>query len=267
VRRKAILSYKVILGRQVRRWCVLAAVLAWAVAIVPEAQAHQIPGATYRGSLPNGGSLEFDVSGDGTSITRVRVSGRGDVCEGTLDVTGLNIPITNHAFNHSNADPVSFSGSFPSKQTAQGTLALDVDLGPPIGHCHAGPVSWTATTTSSPAGSEECKSAVGAVNAAQAQVVSAQAAASSAQDAADQAGAAIAADKHKIKTLHKKLRDATTARGKKKLQSRLRLATKALGKARAALAIAESQLQTATAHQQDAGTQLQVATSQQQVDC
>jgi len=257
----------VTLGRQVRRWCVLAAVLAWVVAIVPEAQAHQIPGATYRGSLPNGGSLEFDVSSDGTAITRVRVTGKGDVCEGTLDVTGLNILITNHTFSHSDADPVSFSGSFPSKQTAQGTLALDVDLGPPIGHCHAGPVSWTATTTSSAAGSEECKSAVAAIDAAQTQVTSAQAAAGAAQDAADQSGAAIAADKRKIKSLHKKLRHASTVRGKRKLQSRLRLATKALGKARAALAIAESQLQTATGQQQDAAAQLQVATSQQQVDC
>ena len=56
---------------------------------------------------------------------------QSEICQGTLEV-GLNEPITNHAFNHANADPLAFSGSFPTKQTAQGTLSLDIDI-PGIG--------------------------------------------------------------------------------------------------------------------------------------
>lgn len=258
---------KVMRDRRLRRLWVLMGVLVWALTVVPGAYAHQIPGATYRGSLPNGGSLEFDVSGDGSSITRVKVTGKGDVCEGTLEGTGLNLPIANHAFSHPNTDPIAFSGSFPSKQTAQGTLSLDVDVGAPVGHCHAGPVSWTATTTSSPAGSEECKNAVAAVNAAQTQANSTQAAVGSGQDAVDQAGAAIVTDHSKVKNVRKKLAHATTARAKKKLKSQLKLATKALAQARLALANANSQLQTATTQQQGAAAQLQTATGQQLAEC
>src|SRR4051794_27897753 len=168
---------KVLVGRLVMRpWSLLAALVLMLV-VGPVAQAHHIPGATYRAGLPDNGSLEFDVSADGSRITRIKVTGKGDKCEGTLEGTNLSLAIVNHAFDHPNADPVAFSGSFPSKQTAQGTISIDVDLGPPIGHCHAGPVPWTATTTASPAGSQECTDAVGAVNAAQFQVDSAQAAA------------------------------------------------------------------------------------------
>jgi hypothetical protein len=251
--------------RCVGRWVSLVAVFAWLVALAPAAQAHQIPGATYRGSQ-GGQSLEFDVSADGNAITRIQLSGKGDVCEGTLTVTG-SFPIINHAFNHPNADPLAFSGSFPSKQTAQGTLFMDVDLGPPIGHCHVGPLSWSATTSASPAGSQECRDATGAVNAAQVQANNAQAAISTAQDAATRAGAAAGAARNKIKKLRKRLKGASTSAARKKLQKQLKLAIKSLGKARTALALANAQLQTATGQQQDAANQLQTATSQQQAEC
>jgi hypothetical protein len=235
------------------------------VALAPVAQAHHIPGATYRGSRPDGGSVEFDVSGDGTRITRVRVSGRGDICEGTLEV-GLNEPITNHAFNHANADPLAFSGSFPSKQSAQGTLSLDIDL-PGIGRCRTGVVSWTATTIASAAGSEECRTALAAVNAAQVQVNSAQAAATSAQSAADKAGAAIAAARRKIKIAQKKLRKAISSAAKKKIQKQLKLENRDLARARTAMTNAATQQQAAAVQQQDAATQQQTAAGQQQAEC
>jgi hypothetical protein len=253
-------------ARICRRWA-LPALLVFALAPVPAAQAHHIAGATYRGSLPNGGSLEFDVAADGSAVTRIKVSGKGDVCEGTLEGTGLNIPIVNHTFNHPNADPISFSGSFPSKQAAQGTLAIDFDLGPPIGHCRAGPMSWTATTGAPLAGSQECRDAMGAVNAAQVQANSTQTAAASAQDFVNRAGAAVAAARRKVKNLHKRLRSTSTSTGKKKLRKQLKLASKRLSKARSALAAANAQLQTATGQQQDAATQLQTATGQQQAEC
>jgi hypothetical protein len=249
----------------VRLWSVLA-VLVLMLVVVPVAQAHHIPGATYRASLPDNGSLEFDVSADGTKITRIKLTGKGDKCEGTLEGT-TSLPIVNHAFNHPDADPVAFSGSFPSKQTAQGTVAMDIDLGPPIGHCHAGPTSWTATTTASPAGSQECRDALGAVSAAQVQADSAQAAATSAQGAADTARAAIKAARRKIKSGHKKLRKASSSAAKKKIQKQLKLANKALTKARKALASANSQLQVAIGQQQAAGDQQQTAAAQQQAEC
>jgi len=236
-------------------------------AVVPVARAHHIPGATYRASLPDNGSLEFDVSADGTRITRIKLSGKGDVCEGTLEGTNLSLPIVNHTFNHPNADPIAFSGSFPSKQTAQGTIAMDFDLGPPVGHCHAGPVSWTATTTASAAGSDECRDALGAAGAAQAQADSAQAAAGVAQSAVDKANATIAAERRKIKNGHKRLKKATTSASRKKIQKQLKLANKTLTKARTALATANSQLQSALAQQQDAATLQQTAAAQQQAEC
>ena len=248
------------------RWSCLA-VLVWLFVAVPVAHAHQIPGATYRGSLPNNGSLEFDVSADGTRITRIKVTGKGDVCEGTLEGTNLSLPITNHAFDHPTTDPLAFSGSFPSKQTAQGTIATDIDLGPPIGRCRASTASWTATTSASPAGSQECRDAVGAVNAAQVQVDSAQAAATSAQNAVDKANATIAATRRKIKNGHKRLRKATTSAAKTKLQKQLKLANKTLAKARTALTNARAQLQGALAQQQDAATRQQTAAGQQQAEC
>ena len=235
------------------------------VALAPVAQAHHIPGATYRGSRPDGGSVEFDVSGDGTRITRVRVSGRGDICEGTLEV-GLNEPITNHAFNNASADPLAFSGSFPTKQSAQGTLSLDIDI-PGIGRCRTGTVSWTATTIASAAGSEECRNALAAVNAAQVQANSGQAAATSAQNAADTAGATIAADKRKLKNGHKRLRKASTSAAKKKIQKLLKLENRDLARARTALTNAATQQQTAAVQQQDAATQQQTAAGQQQAEC
>ena len=258
---------KVLVGRLVMRpWSLLAALVLMLV-VGPVAQAHHIPGATYRAGLPDNGSLEFDVSADGTKITRIKLTGKGDKCEGTLEGTNLSIPIVNHAFNHPDADPIAFSGSFPSKQTAQGTSAVDVDLGPPIGHCRAAPVSWTATTTASPAGSQECRDALGAVSAAQVQADTAQAAASSAQGAADRARAAIKAARRKIKNGHKKLRKASSSATKKKIQKQLKLANKALAKARTALANANSQLQVATGQQEAAANQQQTAAAQQQAEC
>jgi hypothetical protein len=257
---------KVVIRAVCCRWS-LVAVVAWMFVVTPAAGAHHIPGATYRASLPNNGSLEFDVSADGTRITRIKVTGKGDKCEGTLEGTNLNIPINNHAFDHPNADPVAFSGSFPSKQTAQGTVTIDVDLGPPVGHCHAGPTTWTAMTGASPAGSQECRDAVGAVSAAQVQVDSAQTAATSAQSAVDRANATIAATRRKIKNGHKRLRKATTSKSKKKIQQQLKLANKTLAKARTALTNASSQLQAALAQQQDAATAQQTAAGQQQAEC
>jgi hypothetical protein len=265
-----------------RRAClgVLTALVVGTLA-VGVAQAHHIPGATYRGGLPNGGTLEFDVSADGTAISRFRITGSGDVCQGSLELTGLGDQVTNDGFNHPSADPLAFSGSFPSKQKAQGTLSLDITLPPPIGRCRTGVVSWTATTSAPATGSAECRNALASVNAAQVQANSAQAAATSAQNAvtaaqsaADTAGAAIAAATHKIKNVRKKLRKAGTSTAKKRLKKALKLDVKALANARKKSANASVQQQGAAVQQQDAANQqltaaaqLQTAGAQQQAEC
>jgi hypothetical protein len=131
-------------GHMSRRFglSVIAGVLSLAAA---PAQASHVPGATYRGTTPGGGSVELDVSADGASVTRfVAADVRGN-CGGTLAeaFTGT-LPIVDHAFSSSDpADPIRFDGSFPASGQAAGRLHQS--------SCPSSPVSWTATT-GAPAG-------------------------------------------------------------------------------------------------------------------
>ena len=117
-------------------FCVLLGVL-W-LATAP-AQANHIPGATYRGTPATGGTVEFDVSADGTSITRFVATDVRTGCGGTLSksFTGT-LPIAAHGFASDPADDVRFEGSFPSTGTAAGSL---VDSS-----CATSVVSWRAAT-------------------------------------------------------------------------------------------------------------------------
>lgn len=127
----------------------------------PPATAHHIKAAIYNGPHSGGGTISFTVTGDGSGISSVTATNvPGDSCtfEESSTEYATPLPISNHAFSDP-TPPMSFSGSFPGVQTAQGTLRI-TSSNPP---CDTGDVTWNATTTASPAGSEECEEAKQAV--------------------------------------------------------------------------------------------------------
>jgi hypothetical protein len=118
------------------------------LAAVP-GQAHHVAGATYSGTW-DGGTVEFDVSADGMTVTRFNVSKNpGQRCtEGQL----LAIPITDHAFDGRAGPALSVSGSFPSTRSAEGAFAFDSGPGVPNYKCGSGSIAWSASVdTTAPA--------------------------------------------------------------------------------------------------------------------
>lgn len=103
--------------------------------------------ATYTGTAAGGGTIEFDVSPDGSAVTRfagkeVSVPPCGTISGQT---TG-SIPIANDSFQYSSSVGVSFSGTFPAIQQAQGTISWHSSFP----SCTSEQISWTATTTAPP---------------------------------------------------------------------------------------------------------------------
>jgi hypothetical protein len=103
------------------------------------AHANHIPGATYRGTSATGGTVEFDVSADGNSVTRFVATDVRTACGGVISksFTGA-LPIATHAFSSDPADAIRFEGSFPSMGTAAGSLIDSSCAGPAV--------TWTAAT-------------------------------------------------------------------------------------------------------------------------
>jgi hypothetical protein len=140
-------------------------------ALATPAAAFHIPGATYTGNHSAGGTMSFTVTADGSGLSNFNVVGPipGNTCtfsgSGTTYVQPL--PIVNHAFNDT-TPPLTASGSFNARQSATGTFRIQ-QSGPPVS-CTTPTFTWNATTTASPAGSEECKSAQAAVDAAEQKV-------------------------------------------------------------------------------------------------
>jgi hypothetical protein len=112
-------------------------------------RAEHVSGATYSGAW-DGGTVEFDVSADGMTVTRFSVTKNpGLRCTQGL---GLGIPIIDHAFAGRAGPTLSVSGSFPSARSAQGTFAFDSGPGVPNYKCGTGSVPWRATVdTTAPA--------------------------------------------------------------------------------------------------------------------
>jgi hypothetical protein len=168
------------------------------------AQAFHIPGATYSSAVGNiRGS--FTVSPDGSGITSVHGENLpGNTCTFiTVDRTYTTpLPIINHAFNDTSPS-FTFRGSFQAKQSAQGVIRVRSTGGPVP--CDTGELPFNATTTASAAGSEECKSAQAAV------------------DAAEQ----------KVKKAKKKVKKADDEQEKKKAKKKLRKAKQELQAAQA----------------------------------
>ena len=133
---------------------VLIAVSAAALLAVSSAGANHISGATYNGTITGAGAITFTVSGDGSGITSMNASGPipGNGCTFSNVSTQyvVPLPITNHSFNDS-SPPVYFAGSFPGKQSAQGTFRIN------SAGCDTGSLAWSATTTSVPPITATCK--------------------------------------------------------------------------------------------------------------
>ena len=90
------------------------------LAAAPASASHSHP-ATYTGSVRGGGSVGFDVSGDGSAITSIQLNVPSTGCGALLFQFIGSVPIVDHAFSY--ADPtLRFSGSFPAPQTARGTI-------------------------------------------------------------------------------------------------------------------------------------------------
>ena len=104
------------------------------------ARANHIAGATYMGTAATGGTVEFDVSADGASVTRFELTNVQTSC-GVANGSVTNIPITAHTFSRETGTP-RVSGSFPTVQQAQGTLTAHNAF--PT--CDSDPVEWTAST-------------------------------------------------------------------------------------------------------------------------
>ncbi|HUF52445.1 MAG TPA: hypothetical protein VMR52_01570 [Dehalococcoidia bacterium] len=143
------------------RWAALAVAAVAGYLIVSTlisdlAAANHIAGATYTGTHSGGGSVEFDITGDGSGISRFRVTNvPGDTC--TFSEIEVNyatpVPIDNHTFNRQVASGLSFEGSFLTPGTASGTLKVHQNAIPFVQPaCDSGTLNWSASTnaTASP---------------------------------------------------------------------------------------------------------------------
>lgn len=119
---------------------------AMAVSVASAAASNVSRSATYTGTAAGGGTVEFDVSADGSAVTRFVLKGVDTSC-GTIDSTTTgSIPIVNDSFSISSG-VIHFSGSFPAIQQAKGTLSFHLSG---FGGCDSQDVPWTATTTTPP---------------------------------------------------------------------------------------------------------------------
>ncbi len=130
----------------VGRALMAALVLAVFLFAAARAEAHHSPSALYTGTHSGGGTVEFDVSADGSAITRYKFVGLPCQDGSFIDfeTTGTSVPIANHGFYVADAEEL-FSGSFSQTQAAAGSYQSLGATG--AGDCLTDVVSWTATTT------------------------------------------------------------------------------------------------------------------------
>jgi hypothetical protein len=120
------------------------------------ATAQPLPGAHYTGTVGGGGTVQFDVSPDGTQVLNFSASdvpgtipppGSGPCSIPGAQVFPLPLGITSNSFGPGLAGLYEVSGSFPGEQTAEGTVRLIQEPIPDvIPGCDTGTVSWTATS-------------------------------------------------------------------------------------------------------------------------
>jgi hypothetical protein len=125
----------------------------------------EIPGATYTGTHPGGGTIEFTVSADGTRVDSYRIRDvPGDTCifnAGGDKGEWEGAAIVDRAFEYRLYDSsLIFRGLFSGAQSASGTFRMSNAAVPGVKPaCDTGTVAWTATTTSMPAGDPSQQSA------------------------------------------------------------------------------------------------------------
>lgn len=125
----------------------IGAVVALAV-LAPAAPASNLSHpATYTGTVSGGGTVEFDVSADGSAVTRFAVKGVNTSCASFDSTTTGTTPIVNDSFEYSPSTGMRFKGSFPAVQQAQGTVSIRLSF--PFS-CTSEEVPWTASTTTPP---------------------------------------------------------------------------------------------------------------------
>lgn len=99
--------------------------------------------ATYSGTAASGGTVEFDVSADGSAVTRFAVNEVSTTC-GTVSGTSTgSFPIVNGSFSNASTSVIHFEGSFPAAQQAQGAISVHF----PFPSCTSDSVSWSARTS------------------------------------------------------------------------------------------------------------------------
>jgi hypothetical protein len=117
----------------------------------------QIPGATYTGTHPGGGTIEFTVSADGTRVDSYRIRDvPGDTCifnAGGDKGEWEGAAIIDQAFEYRLYDSsLIFRGMFSGAQSASGTFRMSNAAVPGVKPaCDTGTVAWTATTTATTA--------------------------------------------------------------------------------------------------------------------
>jgi hypothetical protein len=103
--------------------------------------------ATYIGTASTGGTVEFDISPDGTEMIRFALKKVPFPPCGIVS-SRMTVPIADivdDSFSKSKG-LLHFSGTFPAIQQAQGTLSFRRS----DGSCNSQDVSWTATTPTPP---------------------------------------------------------------------------------------------------------------------
>jgi hypothetical protein len=116
--------------------------LAWpSVAVVLAAA------TTFSGAVDGGGSVTFSVSDDHTQITTIQVNAPNIECGPLVLAFVGNAPIANNAFSYTDSG-ATFAGSFPTPQTARGTVQLTRQSFPA---CTGAPAAWTASAPGAPA--------------------------------------------------------------------------------------------------------------------
>lgn len=110
--------------------------------VVAPALGNHVPGAKYAGTTSTGGFVRLEVSADGSTVTSFGVDGGLPSGCGSFSSFGYGgDPIIDHAFSRSEeGDSLSYSGSFPSEQRAEGALSVQNAFDPSC----AVDATWTA---------------------------------------------------------------------------------------------------------------------------
>lgn len=101
--------------------------------------------ATYRGPAATGGTVEFVVAADGSSVSRFSAALVPTTC-GTVSATETgSFSISKDVFSSSqNAPGLRFSGAFTAPQQAQGSLSYRISG---KDSCTSASIAWTASTS------------------------------------------------------------------------------------------------------------------------